>query len=552
MKTLIVAINIITLSATPGIAADSVFSRVTGDPFLSDTLHSFGCATVDYDRDGLVDIFVANGFGDNNALYHNEGGMEFSSNTGSLVMQDGGDSSCGVWADFDNSGDLDLFVTNYDPPIDILYRNEGGSVFSEWGEPFSADDGKAGVGAAWADMDRDGFVDLFVANTHVSANFAFRNDLGVGFSLVTGLIGDVEGSSTGCSWTDYDLDGDSDLYVANASGQANAFFRNDGEFSFSQVTGFDPSGGNSGSVCWADWDNDGDFDLLVNNYTTRVRHAWENEGRGTMIRVDEGPLVSDQASSTGAAWGDYDNDGDLDLFVANGLGERNSLYRNDGDGLFVAVVDSPPAQDRGRSYSCAWTDFDNDGALDLLVANGGWDGEGSMPAGEDNFLYHNEGNNNAWIVIRLEGTQSNRAAIGAKVRVRATISDREVWQLREVSGGSGYCSQSDLRVHIGLGDATVADLIRVQWPSGVVQELHNTPVKQILSVVEPPRLRYEAPGIVHVASWPGQSFDLEVSSDLVEWVFARSVLNESGSALFVGEPGDLGARYYRVRFESSD
>src|SRR4029453_2374792 len=174
-------------------------------------------------------------------------------------------------------------------------------------------------------------------------------------------------------------------------------------------------------------------------------------------------------------WADYDNDGFLDLFVANSSGQNESLYRNNGEGTFAKVTTGSTGSDGGNSGGCAWGDYDNDGFLDLFVPN--W--QGSRP----NFLYRNNGNSNAWLKVPCRGTQSNRDAIGAKVRVKASFRGTERWQVREVSGGIGF-GQTPY-ANFGLGDATNAQIVRIEWPSGTVEELSDVAVKQFLTVTEP-------------------------------------------------------------------
>ena len=169
------------------------------------------------------------------------------------------------------------------------------------------------------------------------------------------------------------------------------------------------------------------------------------------------------------------------MFVANrAAGQNDFLYHNNGDGTFTKVG-GMAVNDGGNSYAAAWGDYNNDGFLDLFVGNDG----GS------NFLYHNNTNDNHWLEFRLIGTRSNRTAIGAKVRVHATINGQSFWQMREVSGGDGEMGQNSLHVHVGLGNATNADLVRIEWPSGTTQELSNVAANQFLTVTEPggePRL----------------------------------------------------------------
>jgi hypothetical protein len=245
----------------------------------------------------------------------------------------------------------------------------------------------------------------------------------------------------------------------------------------------------------------------------------------------------------GCAWADYDNDGYLDLFVAR-IGSPNLLYRNNGDGTFSQVETGAPVETNGvavSSWSVSWGDYNNDGFLDLFVANGG----GAVTAQQPNFLYKNNGNSNAWIKIRCEGTASNRSAIGAKVRVKAVIAGKEVTQLREISHGGGW-SSSPLEAHFGLGDATNVATVRVEWPSGTAQTVDNVAPRQALVLKEPARLSIAPSGLVSVTSWPGQVFQVDSSSNLVDWSTSFSITNSTGSLQFGTLPGNNSVQFFRV------
>jgi hypothetical protein len=201
---------------------------------------------------------------------------------------------------------------------------------------------------------------------------------------------------------------------------------------------------------------------------------------------------------------------------------------------FTQVITGAIVNDGGNSYGIAWADHDNDGFLDLLVTTVG---------DEYNELYRNQGNANAWLIVRPVGTASNRAAIGVKVRALARIDQREVWQMRQISGGLA----DDLRAHFGLGDATKVDVLRIEWPSGIVQELKDVPANQILAVTEPPRLTPQDAGAFQVQCWINQSFDVEASTDLTGWSKVATVTNLTGTLVFDdAEAGQHDSRYYRV------
>ncbi len=229
--------------------------------------------------------------------------------------------------------------------------------------------------------------------------------------------------------------------------------------------------------------------------------------------------------------------------VFGGSPETNRLYHNNGDGTFSRVSLGSLASDSANSHSCAWGDYDNDGYMDLYVSNGPWGGLGPQAG----FLYRNNGSSNRWLKLKLVGTVSNRAAIGAQVRVKATLGGKTFWQLRQVPAGGGFHCQDDLRPHFGLGDATRAEIVRIEWPSGSVQEFHNVPANQILTVTEPARLQVTGQGQFQIRSWTGQKFHVEASTDLAEWTPLATVTNLTGVAQSSDtDAANLPRRFYRV------
>lgn len=257
--------------------------------------------------------------------------------------------------------------------------------------------------------------------------------------------------------------------------------------------------------------------------------------RGGLLRVSddarlvdhEGALVTDVGVSMGGAWGDYDNDGLVNLFVVDATG-NNRLYHNVGAGDCSRVISGSLVNDGRQSQACAWGDSDNDGFLDLFVAN---------PSNEPNFLYRNSGNSNAWIKVRCVGTVSNRSAIGAKVRVKATVRGIPVEELRELTGGAGRSGQT-LIAHFGLSDATMIDTLRIEWPSRIVQELRDVPTKQFLTLTEPPRLKAastEGQLRLTLPGGKGLTYEVQSSTDLIGWTPLTTLTNLSGT-LEYGEP----------------
>jgi hypothetical protein len=247
-----------------------------------------------------------------------------------------------------------------------------------------------------------------------------------------------------------------------------------------------------------------------------------------MTQSDIGTLAAEVANSYGCAWGDYDNDGWVDLIIANGWFQSEQrkplVYHNQGDGTFSKVTTGSPASDAGACMAANWVDYDQDGALDLFITD---HNEGTTWA---NRLFHNNGNANAWLEVKCVGTSSPRWGTGAKVRAKATIQGREVWQVRLMdAGGTPYGNQSFV-AHFGLGDAIVVDVLRIEWTSGIVQEFANLPLSQCLTVAEPARLQMAQPGELQIRCWSGMSFAIEGCTNLMDWTLLATVTNTSPMA----------------------
>jgi hypothetical protein len=314
------------------------FTRVTGSVVTTDRGNSYGGSWADYDNDGDLDLFVTNSGGENNFLYRNNGPAGFAKITEGAIplVRDGGNSFGSSWGDYDNDGDLDLFVANGSNQNNFLYRNDGPAGFAKIDTGAIVTDGGSSFGCAWGDYDNDGHLDLFVAN--IGNNFLYRNNGNGSFTKITaGRIVTDGGNSQGCNWGDYDNDGDLDLFVANAGGENNFLYRNNGDRTFERILSGQivNNGGNSFSASWGDYDNDGDLDLFVSNDGGN-NFLYENNGTGNFTRINTGAIVEDGGRSFGSSWGDFDNDGDLDLFVAK-LGD-DALYRNNGGDSFTKVT----------------------------------------------------------------------------------------------------------------------------------------------------------------------------------------------------------------------
>jgi len=548
------AANYSAILTSAGVSLTSRVARLIIDPFsrvpgaVSELGGSRGSAWADYDKDGDLDLLAWNGgaTGKANYLFRNDGAAGFTRVTQGALATDASDHHSAVWADFDNDGSLDLFTANNDGDANDLFRNNGDGTFTRAGEGTEATDFAGFGGAAWADYDADGFVDLFVANARGLPHALYRNLGKAPFSRVaTGAIVETGGDSRGAAWSDYDNDGKIDLVVATGDGK-NFLFRNLGNGNFEADSRSTITTGGSVGAAWGDYDNDGLQDLLLAS-DVETNTLYHNDGNGVFTEVFVPALASNGIASLGATWGDYDNDGRLDIFVA-GSG-RNALYRNLGNDVFAFVFDSQVVPVEGATFQCSFADFDNDGFLDLFLANGG------HVLDVPNTLFRNNGNNNRWAKFRLAGTKANRAGIGAKIRAQARIGGANVTQLREITGGDGYGNSQPLEAHFGLGDAERIDVLRIEWPSGRTQELRNVAINQIHTITEPgdaPQLTVAKVGAslnFSLTGGPGASYRIEVSADLRNWsaLTTVTIAAAGGSATFTdpiaaGQP----ARFYRA------
>ncbi len=512
------------------------FTHSFGDEHMSCILEAEGpgCAFLDYDMDGNLDIYAVNGSylpGINdpypegrdpkkelfNHLYRNNGDGTFTDVTQKAGVGDTGYGMGVVVGDYDNDGDPDIYVCNYGP--NVLYRNNGDGTFTDVTQ-------KAGVGgpqklngfpkwslhACFLDYDKDGWLDLYVGNYLAfdpeyryyfapegfpgplayegQSDILYHNNRDGTFTDVTKKAGvyNPQGRAMSITAADFDGDGDTDIFVANDA-MENYLYQNNGDGTFIEVAlkkgvAFGEFGEATSSMgpTFADFDNDGDLDVFVPDmgYCCLYRNDG-NMFEATTAAAGISEVCGQYTSWAGLAL-DYDNDGYRDIFISNGdahhtYTEEDLLLRNNGDGTFTDVSLNSGDYFSKAEYigrGAAFGDYDNDGDLDIFVTNI------NGPA----ILLRNEGgNHHHYLSVRTIGTRSNRDGIGARIKVVAG----NLKQISEVQTATSYLSCSDLRVHFGLGEHTHVDLLEVRWPSGIVQTLKGVKVDQFLTVTEPER-----------------------------------------------------------------
>jgi len=428
--------------------------------------------------------------GQNNFLYLNNG-TGFIAVNNDTIVKDGKPSDGATWADTDNDGDIDCFVANWYNMIGLYYTNNGNGTFTYQANAGLTNGITYAETASWGDYDNDGLLDLYVARSGgtlaTNKNFLFHNDGNNSFTKVTtGAPVNDAFVSRSVNWTDADSDGDLDLFVSNedVSNNNENFYRNDGGGNFVKLTSGTllNDGRKTMSSSWADYDNDGDMDVFLANENSN-NALYRNEGNFNFTKIINDTISKGTANSFSAAWSDVDNDGDLDLFATNSFVSNTKLpclfYLNNGNSSFTRVSNHTLTADSGWTYGCAFGDYDNDGFEDLAVATCRFQSQDQV-----DYLYHNDGNSNGWITIKLIGTTSNKSAIGAKVRLKANINGSSIWQMRELSAQSSYCGQNDLRAHFGLGNASTIDSLKIEWPSGLVQHFDSISINQFISVIE--------------------------------------------------------------------
>jgi len=461
------------------------FTKITVGPLVNDGAESDACAWGDYDQDGDEDLFVTNGEVDsrNNFLFRNEGpgnDYTFTQITEGDIVNDGGTSRAASWGDYDNDGDLDLFIANYDnPEFNNLYQNNGDGTFKRILEGIIVSEEGDSEPGEWVDYNNDGHLDIFVGNFK-DRNYLYQSSRDGTFAKYQKAPLAVDEKTGRFNWGDFDNDGDRDLVTARKN-VSKAFFINKGSGDFVKITeGMvlnDPDDPLDAGI-FVDYDNDGDWDIINAGHAIYRNDGPDNEYKFTKIIT--GDIVTDTSYSIDS-WADFDNDGDIDCYLSifgteDTPGHENALYSNNGDGTFTKITEGDIVTDVSVSAGLAWADYDNDGDMDVYVCN---------TLNNNNALYRNDNNNgNSWVKIKLDGTVSNKSSIGAIIKVRATTAADPVWQMRCIEGQSSHMSQNSLIAHFGLGSAAIIDSLMVLWPAGHDTILTNVAVNQVISLTE--------------------------------------------------------------------
>lgn len=474
MKSLMSAFLVLALAALAP-AQETLFVDVTEQVGLAG---GGAAAWADYDGDGWVDVYISG------RLYRNIEGERFA-----LANEEAGlptDRGPGIWGDFDNDGHPDLFMWG---GTGSLFRNNGDGTFTDATAGLPELPPLVSRGAVWVDLDGDGYLDLYIGGYEVwekemYPDFILLNQGDGTFREHWRTPPDELLSARGVTAADFNENGRMDVYVSNYRLQPNLLWRNDGEMRLVDVAaevgvaGIAKSeitymGGRRYPVCghtigsaWGDLDNDGHLDLFVGNFS----HPPAYQDRPMFLR-NTGPPdfhFEDRSAGAGLAWqesfasptmGDFDNDGNLDLyFTTVYAGDHSVLYRNEGDWRFADVTAAAGIVAE-RTYQAAWADYNNNGRLDLLTGGK---------------LYENRTEGGDWLLVRVEGPGSG---IGAQARIR--LGDRVL--TRQVEGATGEGNQNDLRMHFGLGDHEGEVEVELRRTDGT-REVFSTPVNRILTV----------------------------------------------------------------------
>lgn len=444
-----------------------------------------GGSWIDFDNDGDDDLFT-NSLGFGNHLYKNkfieDGKLVFENITNAKFFKEYFNTTGASWGDYNNDGFADLFVSS-NSDDNIFYKNINGSFYKIDEYNFLTRAQTEGYGnGSWVDFDNDGYLDLFLGYGAKNSEL-YRNNGDSTFVEVFENQLSSNNTETGSLWSDLNNDNKQDLLIFNS------YFKNTGDGFENNNLYLIENNDYPTSFSSADFDNDGDIDVFVTKEDWSGRKnvspmIYENINNELFQEITDSAIALYKANSYGNSWGDYDNDGDIDLFVCYGE-EENALWKNllqeTGQKTFERNSFGTIGEHFGNSFGCSNSDINFDGSLDLFIANR------NKFAGDNmgyNYILKNIPNGNSWINIKCRGTASNSLAIGSKVKVKAKINGKDCWQLREINSISGYASQNSYNVHFGLGDASTIDSLIIIWSSGYVWDTTNVQVNQFLTITE--------------------------------------------------------------------
>ena len=496
-------------------SANVHFTNIKG-LWTSDLTDSWSVAWMDYNNDNWEDVFVTDKSGTKaGIIYKNNGDGTFSKATAGAITSDQSICVSSVWADINNDGYMDAVLMNDTRKPNYVYMNNGSGSFTRMSNTGLSDSIGYYHSGTLVDYDNDGRLDFFTANYMPTRfNELFHQEANNKFTrLPFNTFNDVSDRAIGVSWVDYNNDGLMDVFIPQGDQHNNRLFKNLGNGNFEEVKN-DPivsEGGNSVGSCWGDYDNDGYMDLFVSNASNSTCFLYHNNGDGTFTKITNSPVVEDKGNAYSCNWVDVNNDGYLDLYVSCD-GEKQRLYINDGHGQFTRFADDICVANLGKCYSNAWADYDKDGNVDLFIAT---------RDNQKNYLLKNNGNNNNWTNIKLVGVISNKSAIGARVRIKSG----GMWQTSQVVTQSGFGTQNSLRQHFGLGSAANIDSIIINWPSGIVQKLANVNPNQFMTIVEATSTLVK--GKVYIDQNGNCQYDRPTNSDSITVLSSPSHITET-------------------------
>lgn len=470
--------------------------------------HAGGAIMDDFDNDGLLDIVTTSyDPAQSMALFRNNGEGTFDESTAASGLSDQLGGLYCVQADYNNDGLLDIYIPRgawlLSPIRPTLLRNNGDGTFSDATEEARLLHPVNSNSASWCDYDNDGNIDLFVCCER-QPNQLFRNRGDGTFEEVAeaaGVMGNGTPFCKGAAWFDFDNDGDSDLFLTYFGGAAQ-MFRNAGNGAFEEVTAeLGVDGPMIGFACWAwDYNNDGWLDIFATSYETEVddvakglidqphsshtsRLFRNRQGRGFEDQTQEAGLDAVYATM-GSNFGDFDNDGFLDMYLGTGdpgleTLVPNRMFRNIGGQRFADITSSSRTGHLQKGHGVACGDWDRDGNVDVFIEMGG-----AAPGDRfHNVLFQNPGHPNDWLTLRLVGEESNRSAIGARVKL-VTAGSEPLTIHRQITSGSSF-GANPLQQTIGLGKTDRIELLEIHWPtSGTTQVFRDIAVNQPIEVRE--------------------------------------------------------------------